>query len=502
MEEQQQKTGTSYGSILKSTALFGTVQILKAVMTVVKNKFAAIFIGAEGVGILGLFNSSISLIQTGAGLGVSQSAVRDVSEATGSGDRGRMSRIINVTNRVILLTGLIGCVITLVLSRCLADWTFHDKAYTISYCFVAIVVGLNIISEGRLAILKGTRQLRLLAYASVIGAAVSLFTSIPLYYFFGKDGIVPELLVASILALFTTNYFVRKITYDKQIIPLKDVIREGAPMVKMGSALMLVTFLQTIVALVINAYIRARGGLVDVGYYAAGTSVLTGYFGLLTTALTTDYYPRIAAVNKDNKLLQNELNRQSIVSLILVAPILVVFMVFLPFFIRLLFSAEFLPATDYVRFAIYWTLITLCSNQIDLILVAKYEIKSFTIIAIIMRVAQLTLCLPLYTLWGLNGLGISYAVLGIMHLTIMSLVVYKKYHIHFDREFIQLACIILMVALGASVVNELHNTFLRFLFGALLSLITVFIAYLYSIKVLHINIFELLKNKLHFKTKK
>ena len=59
--------GTSYGSIFKSTALFGVVQVLKAVMSVAKNKIAAILIGPEGVGILGIFQSTIRVIQTGAG---------------------------------------------------------------------------------------------------------------------------------------------------------------------------------------------------------------------------------------------------------------------------------------------------------------------------------------------------------------------------------------------------------------------------------------------------
>ncbi len=486
---------TSYGRIFKSTALFGVVQVLKAIMSVAKNKMAAILIGPEGIGILGIFNSTIRVIQTGAGLGVSQSAVRDVSEATGSGDIKRKSRIISVTNKVILITGLFGCLITLILSRLLANWTFHDSSFTFSYCIIAIVIGLNIGNEGRLALLKGTRQLRLLAWASVIGTAVGLFTSVPLYYFFGKDGIVPELLVSSILAVATTNYFVKKIPYNHQKISIKEVISEGSPMVRMGIAMMFVSFLQTFVALVLNSFIRSNGGLVTVGYFSAGVTILHGYFGLLTTALTTDYYPRIAAVNKDNFLLQEELNKQSIVSLLFMLPILAVFIVFLPFFIKILYSSEFLLAADYVRFAIYWTLITACSNQVDLILVAKYDIKSFVILALITRALQLLLCIPLYSLYGLSGLGISYAVLGLFHFMLMSLVVYRKYGIRFSKSFIRLFLVVLLIAFVASGINEMDNINWRLLFGSLLIALAICVSSVFFKKYIGVSFFKIISSK-------
>ena len=103
--------GTSYGSIFKSTMLFGVVQVLKAIMSVVKNKIAAVLIGPEGIGILGIFNSAIRVIQTGAGLGVSQSAVRDVSEAAGSGDSGIDSTGVSTVDSAIDsgIIGSIGC---------------------------------------------------------------------------------------------------------------------------------------------------------------------------------------------------------------------------------------------------------------------------------------------------------------------------------------------------------------------------------------------------------
>ena len=334
---EEQTTGTSYGNIFKTTFLFGFVQVFKAVIAIVKNKLVAILIGPEGMGLLGIFNSTIQMIQTGAGLGINQSAVSDIAEAKGSYNHERVSRIVKVTNRVVLFTGLLGCLMTLILSHYLSVWTLGGTAYTLSYCLLAVVVALNIINEGKQALLKGVRHLKALALASMIGTVVGLVTAIPLYYFFGKAGIVPELLIASVLALVVSQYFVNKIPTEPIDISLKDTFKDAQPMIRMGVALMFVTLLQTITSFAVNAFIRSQGGLTDVGFFSAGSNILNAYFGMIITALMTDYYPRIAAVNHDNEKIQDELNKQSMVSVVLCCPLIVLFIALMRLLVKILY---------------------------------------------------------------------------------------------------------------------------------------------------------------------
>lgn len=495
MEEQKQ-TGTSYGNIFKTTFLFGFVQVFRAVIAVVKNKLVAILIGPEGMGLLGIFSSTIQMIQTGAGLGINQSAVRDVAEAKGSGNHERVSRIIKVTNRVVIFTGLLGCIVTLVLSHYLSIWTLGDTTYTISYCILALVVALNIVNEGKQALLKGTRHLRALAYASMIGTVVGLVTAVPLYYFFGKDGIVPELLIASILALLVSQYYVNRIPVEKVTLTIKETANEAKPMVKMGVALMFVTLLQTIISFAINAFIRYKGGLSDVGLFSAGGYILSGYFGVITTALMTDYYPRIAAVNKDNEKLQDELNKQSMVSIVLCGPLIVLFIALMPLFIELLYSKEFLPALDYLRFGIFWTVITICSNQVDLILVAKYNTKVFMSIAVVVRLIQLIISVVLYNYLGLLGLGISYALLGVLHITIMSLTVYKLYGIHYSKEFIRTGIVVLIFTIVASLSGGFIKGVPGYVVAAIIVAASTYYSFMVSKKKLDINFVQKFKEKI------
>lgn len=493
---EEHKTVTTYGNIFKTTFLFGFVQVFKAVIAIVKNKLVAILIGPEGMGLLGIFNSTIQMIQTGAGLGINQSAVRDVAEAKGSGDHERVSRIIKVTNRIVLFTGLLGCLVTLIFSHYLSIWTLGGTAYTLSYCVLAVVVALNIINEGKQALLKGIRHLRALAYASMIGTVVGLVTAIPLYYFFGKDGIVPELLIASILALVVSQYFVNKIPVEPVTLTLKKTFKDAQPMIRMGVALMFVTLLGTITSFAVNAFIRSRGGLTDVGFFSAGSNILNAYFGMIITALMTDYYPRIAAVNQDNEKVQDELNKQSMVSVVLCCPLIVLFIALMPLFVTILYSNEFMPTLDYLQFGIFWTVITICSNQVDMILIAKNNSRIFMTISIIVRTVQLVLCIVLYKAFGLLGLGISYGLLGLLHMAIMTTVVQKLYGIHFTKDFVIIGGTVLLFTIIATIIGSVLGGSVRYIAAITLVVIATYYSYMVSKNKLGIDLIQIVKNKI------
>ena len=190
---------------------------------------------------------------------------------------------------------------------------------------------------------------------------------------------------------------------------------------------MFVTLLSSLAAVIIAAYMRYSASLEVVGFYNAGMAITNSYFGVIITALATDYYPRISAINNDNRQLSIELNRQSSVSLVLIGPLIILFLVFMPWIVTLLYSNDFYPTVDFLKYAIYGTLITICSNQVDMILVAKYEIKIFTSISVVYRILQVFFSIVLFNMYGLIGMGISLAIMGLIHMLFMSIVVYKKF---------------------------------------------------------------------------
>ena len=127
----------SYKNIFKTTFLLGFVQIFNILVKVITNKIVSVLLGAEGMGTIGIYNNTIDLLKSGAGLGISQSAVRDISAANSNGDKESFSRIISVTKRIVMFSGLLGIIITIILSPWLSRWVMGSKGHTFVFMCLA-----------------------------------------------------------------------------------------------------------------------------------------------------------------------------------------------------------------------------------------------------------------------------------------------------------------------------------------------------------------------------
>ncbi len=492
-------TDKGYKNIFKTTFLFGFVRVFQILTGIIKNKVVALLLGPEGVGIIGILSNSINLLQSGAGLGISQSAVRDISEANGSNNYSRFSHIISLTNKVILFTCVLGIVVTIILSPFLSKWTFGDNTYTIAYIWLALVVGLNILTEGQLAILKGMRQMRALAKASMIGSIVGLITAVPMYFFFGKSGIVPSLIITAISAVFFSNYFVRKIKYEKAAFTFKQIKKESSPMVKMGTALMLVDFLSLFFDLIIVSYIRMKNGVELVGIYRAGVTIISSYFGIVLTSMITDYYPRISSINKDNAGISLELNKQTEVGLILMFPLVILFILFSPLLIELLYSKMFVNTLYYTDFAIFGILIILYSNNLGMILLAKQDTKVFTIYSIVHRLIFLPIYILLFNFYGLIGLGIAYILNALIQFISYVLINKFRYGIHCSNKTILKLLFVLICGIFVIVIRNIDNIYIRYIIGGLLLIYSIYYSIFSIKKMMNIDIISYLKSKINGK---
>ncbi len=481
---------SSYKGIFKSTFLFSFVQVIHIATKVAVNKAVAIFLGAEGLGIISLYNTAINMLKSGCGLGIKQSAVRDVAEANKIGDLNRISEIISVTNKVVLFTSLLGLLVTLFGSPLLSKYSFGSKEFIIPFIVLSIAVALNIYAEGQMAILTGMRRLRDLAMANIIGSIVGMVSSIPLYYFWGEEGIVPSLVIAALCLFIVTKVYVRRIKVDKIALSFKEAFRKSVPMVQMGSVLMIAGFAGLVFDLLVSSYIRYEGGFSTVGYFQAGATIISGYFGIVLSAMTTDYYPRICGVNKDDVALKQELNKQISAGIILIYPLAVIFVYLAPVFISFLYSDDFSVSTQYTDFAIFGILLSIVSNCMGMIFMAKMESKLYLILVLSALVAQLGCYIPLYHFLGLRGLGISYIMNGVIGLSLYGFFLYRKYRIHVDSHIIFLIIIVAVTLLLAVLIRQIQNKYLNIISAVVVILFASIFSLRYLKKQMGIDIVE------------
>ena len=174
-------------SVMRAMTLLSGTRVLILLCSVVRIKLVALWIGAAGVGLLGIYNSFIELMSALTQLNVRDSSVRDIA---GADDISMRHRIIGVVRRWAAVLGLFGSLLTLALSPLLSHVTFGDDAHSGGFVWLSVVMLFSSVTGGELAILQGSRLLGRLAAASLAGAVGGLLLSVPLFYFLGIDSIV------------------------------------------------------------------------------------------------------------------------------------------------------------------------------------------------------------------------------------------------------------------------------------------------------------------------
>lgn len=478
--------------LLKNTFILSVVQILNIVIKVLQYKVAAICLGTAGMGVLGIFNNTITLIMTGCGLGIPQSAVRDIAAAEGTKDEKKVNRIYAITTRIVLFSGLFGLLTTIILSGFFSNRLFGDKSYTLSFIILSIVVFLQILSEGYLAILKGKQKFIDLAKCTITGAFVGLLITVPVYWCLKESGIIIALIFIAVAQFIYVNLFVRKYRPTKIKIPLRELFKESSSMVKMGISLMIVSFVGVGFNLIVAAIIRQGGSINDVGIYNAGATILTSYFGVLLTAMSTDFYPRVSAVYNDDMELKELVNRQCLLCLSLFFPIVVLFVFAAPFFISFLYTDEFITATEYTDYAMIGTLLIICSNFLGIILLAKQRSTIFLTSVFSQRLFLLFIYFFFYKWWGMRGLGFSYIVTGVSDIVLMTVIMKHFFNITLIKRVYLLLSVELIFTIASMWLKTIENIYFRYSFGVCLLVLSVFISIRVLKNYLNINVRQII----------
>lgn len=477
MQTNSKERSDSYSQAAKATGIFGGVQAINVLIQIVRSKVVAVLLGTTGVGIQGLFSASTGMIASITNLSLGFSAVRSISEASGTNDWHKVSRFIFVLRRWVYFTGIFGMLLTILLSPKLSYWAFGNYKYTWAFIFLSIILLLQALNSGQLALLQGLRKLKYLAKATLTGSFFGLCISIPLYFWFGIAGIVPSIILTAGLSLALSWYFSRQIRIDKVQMSLKESFFAGLDMVKLGSVMMVTGFIQTGVIYLIRAYISRTGGIEQVGLYTAAFGIVNGYVGLVFTAMGTDYFPRLSAVNHDNSHVRRLVNEQAEIAIILLGPILIMLLSTLPLVIRILLSAKFLPIIALVQWALLGVLFKAASWSIAFIILAKGDGKIYLITETTGFLVILASNIVFYHFFKLEGLGFAFLISYIVYLIIVFTIAKIRYNFYFGMPFLKLFAIqftLIAVALLCVVLLGFPKAYLT---GIIFLVFTVFYSY-------------------------
>ena len=485
---------SSYRSIFKATSLFGGVQVYQILIQIIKSKFVAVLLGPAGVGIMGLYQSGLQLVQQISSMGLANSAVRDVSEANGSNDIQRLAKIVTVVRKLVWITGLLGLTIVACCSPLLSKFSFGNYDYTIPFIILSVTLFLDQLSAGQRVVLQGMRRLKDLAKCTAFGVTFGLVTSVPLYYWLGIDGIIPTLILNSACSLTLSWLYSRKIKIEKVQVTPKQTLEQSKQMLVMGISMSLSGIFASVVSYAIRGFIQGNGGVEQVGLFQAGFVIMTTYVGMVMNAIGTDYYPRLAAINKDNTKCSEAVSQQGEIGAMILGPMLTFCLVFMPYVLQILYSDSFLAANEYVTWACLGMMLRFAAWVISYLFVAKAESRLFVKVELSANVYYLVFSLLGYKYFSLTGLGIAFALEYVVYFLQCYLTARKRYDFRFTSNFIKCYGIQLLLVIACLAIVMIFSGWIKYVFGSVI----IAISFYFGLKGLNqrMNLLGFVKNKI------
>ena len=333
MKITRRNSGISpFRHILMVTGLFGGVQAVNVVASLIRNKCAALFLGPDGVGALSLLNTLVNMLVQLCGMGVSLSGVRRLSLAF---DEGNVQRIRSVWS-VRLLT-ISGGSLGLVVCGLMGHWLLSPA------------VLLMIVCSGELAILKAARRLRWLALSQIVSVLSSLLLTVPIYIYYGVSSIVAVVVLTALAALLPVLFCSLRVCplqlpKGNTLFPLSEM----RSMFRLGMAFTLAAVIGAASEYGIRVWLQGEASSQVVGWFSSAQLLTAGYMAILFSALEQDYMPRLSATS-DHRAASGIVRRQLLVLTGLTIPLVLIVMVLLPRLVPLLLSSSFLPIVPLAR---------------------------------------------------------------------------------------------------------------------------------------------------------
>ncbi len=451
------KQGNISRMAMKAMGLFGGVQVMGILCSIIRTKLVALWIGPVGIGLFGLFNNALEMISTGTNLGIRSSSVRDISQAHDKNEPGIVARMITVVRKWSMWLGLAGALLTLALAPMLSQVTFGDQAHIWGFVALSIAVLLQALTNGEYAVLQGTAKLKRLASVTLWGTIAGLAVSIPMFYLLRERSILPSI-IAYALALAVFAWLFRNRDYPPSQVTRSETFDMGKGFVKLGIFMTLGNFAGILASYAFNAWLNVNASTEQVGFYQAGYTLINKYTGLILTALGMEYYPRLAKVANSPLRIRAFVSQEINVAIAVMAPVVALFILFRELVVWILYTPEFNVILTFISWGMIGTVFRTLSWCLAFTILAKGDGKTYLWTEVASAVINLVLNIVFYRWWGLTGLGIAFLVSYLLYTLIVVVVYFKVYRLKVSHASLYNLLWTLIVAMAVMAAMETGYT--------------------------------------------
>ena len=487
------KNKLSFDDLLKNLSFFGGVEFLNILFQITRSKFVAVLLGPAGIGLYGLYITSVGLISTLTNCGLDVSGVKFIS--SNKNNIKKFANISNLYKSLIKITAILGFITVIIFSPLLSYFTFQNFDHRFAFLLLSIYVFFTQMGHGNNTFLRGLRKQKSFAKSTLLSSLFTLVISVAFYYYFGINGIIPALVLSSIsyfivsqLVNFENNFSIRRFSIKNNLKDGKDILETGITYSFSGLLIITSSFL-------IQIFIKHFGSLIEVGLYLAAITIVNKYVNLIFKAMSIDFFPKLSEI--ESEIESNELvNQQSILSLLILSPIILLLIIFVKPLLYILYSSEFYSISLLVQLFTVGIFFRTMSWTIAYLFLSKGNTKLYFKNELLFNIHYLLINLFAYMFFGFNGLGFAFILCNFLYFIHIYISAKRIYSFKVNKDFIIILVCQIIFAIILICIN--YYSFLGDNINYIISLVIVISSFVISIKNLNSrsNILSNILNKL------
>lgn len=453
-----------YDDVSKNVLFLGGSQTVQMGTALIRAKIIAIVLGPIGMGVNSLFISTLMVVQQISSIGIYQSAVRELSILHKEGEKEKLSALRCVFLNLSKLCGVFGIILMSFLAPFLSLFLFGDYAKTWHFLLLSIALFFMALYNGYSVMMQATKHLKLMSKATIVGAIGGLFVSAGSIFFFKLDGIVPAIIAGYVIFWISFKYYGRKMGFEQVASPpIKESWRSSIPIIKLGLVLMVSSFMITFFIFALNGIINAFGSVKDVGYYQSSASVISQSLLISNIILSSDFYPRLSAVNNDTVQVRKTVNQQIDILMYIIVPISAVLIVFAPVIVWILYTPDFVSAISLIRVMAIALIFRVLWMIYSYIILAKGDKKNYFIFdAFVGNGLNFLLSIIGFFIYGIMGIAIASVFSSLIISLLLGWIVKRRYSYSIERKQVILIFSIATILALLMILNSLFNSNLSY----------------------------------------
>lgn len=406
--------------IIKAARLNLTNISIRILAGILISKFIAIYIGPQGMALIGNLRNFLSTLQTMAISGLYKGVVKFVSQF--KEDATELSKTLSTVFYFGFFSSVFLAMLCYYNAELINDFIFSD---TFNYVYIietlAIVLPFYALNMFAFAIMNGFSKHKNLLLINILGQIVGLLVTLLLIYQENIDGALMAIVITPALNLLITLV---GIVFRRSLMSSIKITQVSLTLLsKLGPYMIMAlvgAIAMPIVMIIIRNYLIDEIGIKSAGYWTAMTRVSDYYLMFFNSLMALYILPRFSEIDTKKEFRKEVF---SFYKTIMPAFLLLLLIIYLgrSLLVNILFTEEFRPVEDLFGYQILGDIARVLSMVIAYQFLAKKMFAHFIVLEIFLFVIMYVSSIYLIDAFGLKGAVMGHCLSYFMYFGIILL---------------------------------------------------------------------------------